>query len=302
MRRVPARSRPIVTSWRHASAPPRRRPASSICSRPLQRERDRISGRGEGRCAGLGRSDRQLRSTASSTDEIKVRVLHSGVGAITESDVTLAAPRRCAAHRLQRPPQRQGDRPLARRDQGRAALLRRDLRPHRGSEATKWPASSRRSASRRSSAWPRSCRSSRPARRTRRQVCSSRMVSSARASTRASRARMSSSRRRPSLRCAGSRTMSARFAPAWSAARSCSTRTTSRSATRSNCSRSRSARGRCNAGWSEAGTGRIGTAEEFGEPQVFHGSCFGSLRPYCRQLLISGATITVECSGAFTIL
>src|SRR3546814_4149029 len=27
----------------------------------------------------------------SSTDEIKVRVLHSGVGAITESDVTLAA-------------------------------------------------------------------------------------------------------------------------------------------------------------------------------------------------------------------
>ena len=45
-----------------------------------------------------------------SNDEIKVRVLHSGVGAITESDVTLAARQRRADHRLQRPPQRQGAR------------------------------------------------------------------------------------------------------------------------------------------------------------------------------------------------
>ena len=45
-----------------------------------------------------------------STDEIRVRILHSGVGAITESDVTLAARQRRADHRLQRPPQRQGAR------------------------------------------------------------------------------------------------------------------------------------------------------------------------------------------------
>ena len=65
-----------------------------------------------------------------STDEIKVRVLHSGVGAITESDVTLAERQRRADHRLQRPPQRQGARGR-RAQQGRVPLLRRHLPPHR---------------------------------------------------------------------------------------------------------------------------------------------------------------------------
>jgi hypothetical protein len=61
-----------------------------------------------------------------STDEIKVRVLHRGVGAITESDVTLAAGQPRAADRLPRPPQCQGARSCRAR-QGFLALLRRDL-------------------------------------------------------------------------------------------------------------------------------------------------------------------------------
>ena len=56
-----------------------------------------------------------------STDDIKVRILHSGVGGITESDVTLAGASG-ADHRLQRPRQRQGARDR-RAQQGRAEIL-----------------------------------------------------------------------------------------------------------------------------------------------------------------------------------
>ena len=45
-----------------------------------------------------------------SNDDIKARVLHAGVGGITESDVTLAKRLGRADHRLQRPRQRQGAR------------------------------------------------------------------------------------------------------------------------------------------------------------------------------------------------
>ena len=72
----------------------------------------------QGRRAGLGRGDRH-RAQPISNDDIKVRVLHSGVGGITESDVTLAGRVGRADHRLQRPPQRQGARD--RRAAGRRA-------------------------------------------------------------------------------------------------------------------------------------------------------------------------------------
>ncbi len=54
------------------------------------RQCHRIPGAGESRRAGFGGSD-HLALHNLSNDEIKVRVLHAGVGAITESDVTLAA-------------------------------------------------------------------------------------------------------------------------------------------------------------------------------------------------------------------
>ena len=65
-----------------------------------------------------------------STDLIRARILHSGVGGITESDVTLAGGSGRADHRLQRPRQRQGARDR-RAAEGRAEILRRHLRPDR---------------------------------------------------------------------------------------------------------------------------------------------------------------------------
>ena len=65
-----------------------------------------------------------------SNDDIKVRVLHSGVGAITESDVTLARGFQCPDHRLQRARQQQGAGDRAAR--GRPVqILRCHLRPAR---------------------------------------------------------------------------------------------------------------------------------------------------------------------------
>ena len=59
-----------------------------------------------------------------STDEVRIRVLHSGVGAITESDVTLAEASRRADHRLQRPRQRAGARERRTRRGSRSATTR----------------------------------------------------------------------------------------------------------------------------------------------------------------------------------
>jgi translation initiation factor IF-2 len=61
-----------------------------------------------------------------STDEIKVRVLHRGVGAITESDVTLAAASRAPIIGFNVRPNAKA-RELAERDKVSLALLRRDL-------------------------------------------------------------------------------------------------------------------------------------------------------------------------------
>ena len=65
-----------------------------------------------------------------STDEIKVRVLHSGVGAITESDVTLASASGAPIIGFNVRPNAKA-REVATRDQGRASLLRRHLSPDR---------------------------------------------------------------------------------------------------------------------------------------------------------------------------
>ena len=114
-----------------------------------------------------------------SNEDIKARVLHAGVGGITESDVILAGRLGRADHRLQRPPQRQGarDRRAQRR---RDAILRRHLRPHRRGEGG--DGGRARPADRRdvSSAAPRSARSSRPASTARRPACWSPKASSAR--------------------------------------------------------------------------------------------------------------------------
>ena len=65
-----------------------------------------------------------------STDEVAVRVLHSAVGGITESDVILAKATERADHRLQRPRQSAGARAGAARRR-RDPLLRDHLRPDR---------------------------------------------------------------------------------------------------------------------------------------------------------------------------
>jgi translation initiation factor IF-2 len=87
-RRAPARSRAYrqgIDRKRTTSAPAQPRDMFSR-SRTTG---DRIPAGRQGRRAGLGRGDRRALNKIS-TDEIKARVLHSGVGGITESDVTLA--------------------------------------------------------------------------------------------------------------------------------------------------------------------------------------------------------------------
>ena len=104
------RSRPVPPARRRPrSAPPPRRPASTRCSRDLTSDlvefpvvvKADVQGSAEAIVTALHNL---------SNDEIKVRVLSSGVGAITESDVTLASACEGADHRLQRPPERQGAR------------------------------------------------------------------------------------------------------------------------------------------------------------------------------------------------
>ncbi len=226
---------------REAHRPPRRS-ASRTCSRTMHRRPIEfplvVKADVQGSVEAIVNALNKL-----STDEIKVRVLHSGVGAITESDVTLAGRERRADHRLQRPPERQGARGR-RAQQGRVPLLRRHLPPHRLGEGRDGRRA--RPGDHRDGRRPRRGQGSLPGRQaaTRPPACSSSKASSARASTRASRARTSSSRRRRSPRCGASRTTSPKSAPASSAACCWPTPTTSSRATTSKCSRSRSARGR----------------------------------------------------------
>ena len=92
--------------------------------------------------------------------EVRVNVIHQGVGAITEGDVMLAADLERARRRLQRPAERRGAR--ARRARGRRhPHLPRHLPAHRGHRAGARRHALRRSRPRRRSARPRCARSSR---------------------------------------------------------------------------------------------------------------------------------------------
>ena len=206
MRPAPAKSPPIARACSTRSAPPRRRSASRICSPTAPRRRS--NSRWSSRPTCRARSKRSsTRSTRSRPTRSSVRVLHSGVGAITESDVTLAASTGAPIIGFNVRPNAKA-REAADAQQGRAALLRRHLPPHRLGEGRDggraWSGDHRE----RSSAAPRSRKSSRPASATRPPACWCSKASSARGSTPASPARTSSSRRRPSPRCAASRTTS----------------------------------------------------------------------------------------------
>ena len=177
-----------------------------------------------------------------SNDEIRVRVLHSGVGAITESDVTLAAASKAPIIGFNVRPNAKA------REIERAKVRMRyyDVIYHLTEEIAKEMAGELgperietvvgraqvKEVFRRASA-------------TRPPVCWSRKASSARVCTRASRATTSSSRRPPSPGCAASRTTSPKSAPVSSAAWSWRTPTTSSRAISSRCSRSNCANGRC---------------------------------------------------------
>ena len=72
--------------------------------------------------------------TALSNDLIRINVIASGVGGITESDATLAAASKARDHRLQRPRRRQRA-PGDREQRAGPALLLDHLRRHRPGEA-----------------------------------------------------------------------------------------------------------------------------------------------------------------------
>ena len=142
-----------------------------------------------------------------STDEIKVRVLHSGVGAITESDVTLAAASGAPIIGFNVRPNAKA-REIAERN--KVEFRYYDVIYHLTDWAQGRDGRRARSGDHRDGRRPRRspAKSSRPASVTRRRACWSSKASSARASTPASPARTSSSPRRRSARCGASRTTS----------------------------------------------------------------------------------------------
>ncbi len=176
-----------------------------------------------------------------SNDEIKLRVLNSGVGAITESDVTLAAASKAPIIGFGVRPNAKA-RELIERFKVEMKyydviyqLTERD-RPRDGRRA--------RPAADRERRRPRRGQAGVPGRQARQGGGSAGARGrSARASTRVSPATTSSSRPPRSPRCGASRTTSTKSAPASSAAWSSPIRTTSSRATTSRCSRSRSANG-----------------------------------------------------------
>ena len=179
-----------------------------------------------------------------STDEIKVRILHSGVGAITESDVTLASASGAPIIGFNVRPNAKA-REVAERN--KVEFRYYDVIYH----LTDWvkggdgAASSGPRSSRPSSAAPgpgslpgRQARQGRrPAGARRRHPQGPQRPPDARGRDRLARPR--------SARCAGSRTTSPKSPRASNAACCWPTPTTSSRATASRCSRSRSARGRC---------------------------------------------------------
>ena len=122
-----------------------------------------------------------MRSTGYRPRRSRSRILHSGVGAITESDVTLAAASGAPIIGFNVRPNAKA-REIAERN--KVEFRYYDVIYHLTDWArARWPASSVRRSSRRSSAAPTSRKSSRPASATRRRACWSSKASSARAST-----------------------------------------------------------------------------------------------------------------------
>ena len=105
-----------------------------------------------------------------SNDDIKVRVLHAGVGGITESDVTLAGASGAPIIGFNVRPNAKA-REIAERQGVAHAILRRDLRADRRGAGGDGRRARPADRSRPSSAAPRSARSSRPASTARRPAC-----------------------------------------------------------------------------------------------------------------------------------
>ena len=181
-----------------------------------------------------------------STDEIRVRVLHSGVGAITESDVTLASASGAPIIGFNVRPNAKA-REVA--DRNKVEFRYYDVIYHltdwvKGAMAGELGPGDHRDGRR-----PRRGQGSLPGRQEGqgRRPAGRSKASSARASTPASRARTSSSRKTTITSLRRFKDDVAEVAPASNAACSSPTPTTSSRATASKCSRSRSARGRCKA-------------------------------------------------------
>src|SRR5690606_25426271 len=178
-----------------------------------------------------------------SNDEIKLRVLSSGVGAITEGDVTLAhaskapiigfnvRPNAKAREMIERHQVEMKyydviyklTEEIAREMAGVLGPLRVENVVGRAEVKQVFPAGKRDKAA----------------------VCWCWRARSARGCMRGSRGRTSSSAPPRSLRCGASRTTWTKSAPDWNAAWCWQTRTTSRRATTWRCSKSRNANGRC---------------------------------------------------------
>ncbi len=178
-----------------------------------------------------------------STEDIRARILHAGVGAITESDVILASASGAPIIGFNVRPNAKA-REVAERN--KVEFRYYDVIYH----LTDWVKSAMAGElgpemietvlgrAEVKEVFP-------PARRTRPLACWCSKASSARACMPGSPARMSSFPKRPSPRCAVSRTMSPRSVQASNAVCSSPIRTISRPATISRSSRSRSASGRC---------------------------------------------------------
>ena len=239
----PAKARQIAT-FRQAQAKERalgakggRLTLESLQAQLRRRRRQGAADHHQGRRAGLGRGAAPTRSRSCPTSKTKIKIIHSAVGAINESDVLLADGVERDHHRLQRAAGSQRRRRRrAREGRHPPALghLQRDRRDQEGDDRParadvqgtahrQRAASARRSRCRRSArspaAWSPTAAS--PAAATPRRACCATTSWCGKASWR---------------RSSASRTTCPRSRPASSAASACRTSTTSRSATSSKCS------------------------------------------------------------------
>ena len=190
----------------------------------------------QGRRAGQRRGVARRALQAVGTDDVSVKVIASGVGGITESDVTLAAASQARIIGFNV----RADSAARDRDQGcrhRRPLLQHHLRGDRRREAGRLRHAQARDqgADRRSRAGARGVPLEQV--RHRRRLPGHRRLRQARQPRSACCATTSSSTRASSSRCGASRTTSARFARAPNAASACATTTTCAPATRSSASR-----------------------------------------------------------------